>query len=109
MTDAAKEPVIDLLCEMIRRRSVTPADAGCQPLMAERLARLGFDCETLQFNDVTNLWARRGAASFRTRWRLSSPSRVAVATRRSLRRRERLGHHGGHQGPWARAPPLAPA
>ena len=63
MTDTAKEPVIDLLCELVRRQSVTPEDAGCQPLIAKRLTRLGFNCETLQFNDVTNLWARRGTAS----------------------------------------------
>ena len=57
------EPVIDLLCELVRRPSVTPDDAGCQDLLAERLTALGFECETLQFNDVTNLWARRGNAS----------------------------------------------
>lgn len=57
------EPVIDLLCELIRRQSVTPNDAGCQQLLAERLTRVGFECETLQFNDVTNLWARRGSRS----------------------------------------------
>jgi succinyl-diaminopimelate desuccinylase len=44
----------------VRRPSVTPDDAGCQDLLAERLTALGFECETLQFNDVTNLWARRG-------------------------------------------------
>ena len=63
MTNAFSEPVIDLLCELIRRRSVTPEDARCQELMQERLERLGFTCETMQFNDVTNLWARRGDAS----------------------------------------------
>jgi len=63
MTDLTSEPVIDLLCNLIRRPSVTPDDAGCQLVLAERLTRLGFDCETLQFNDVTNLWARRGRAS----------------------------------------------
>jgi succinyl-diaminopimelate desuccinylase len=31
--------------------------------MAERLRKMGFTCETLQFNDVTNLWARRGDAA----------------------------------------------
>ena len=54
------EPVIELLCDLIRRPSVTPDDAGCQALMAERLRNMGFTCETLQFGDVTNLWARRG-------------------------------------------------
>lgn len=45
--------------------SVTPADGGCQALLAERLARIGFACETLVCGPddfrVTNLWAvRRG-------------------------------------------------
>ena len=57
------DPTIDLLCELVRRPSITPDDAGCQDLLAERLRALGFTCETLQFNDVTNLWARRGTAS----------------------------------------------
>ncbi len=60
MANELQEPVIDLLCDLIRRRSVTPDDAGCQALMRERLELLGFACETMQFNDVTNLWARRG-------------------------------------------------
>ncbi len=49
--------------QLIRRRSVTPDDDGCQELIAERLKRLGFECETLKFGDVTNLWARRGKSS----------------------------------------------
>ena len=63
MPDKSAEPVIDLLCDLVRRPSVTPEDAGCQVVLAERLTRLGFKCETLQFNDVTNLWARRGTTS----------------------------------------------
>jgi len=62
MPNELTEPVIDLLCDLIRCRSVTPDDAGCQALLADRLVALGFTCETLQFNDVTNLWARRGTA-----------------------------------------------
>ena len=58
-----QDPVLTLLFELIRRRSVTPDDAGCQDLIAARLAPLGFDCETMVFGDVTNLWARRGSAS----------------------------------------------
>jgi succinyl-diaminopimelate desuccinylase len=53
-------PTLALACELIRRPSVTPADAGCQELMAERLAALGFRIEPLPFGEVTNVWARRG-------------------------------------------------
>jgi succinyl-diaminopimelate desuccinylase len=51
---------ITLLNELIRRPSVTPDDAGCQDILAARLAPFGFECEIMQFGDVTNLWARRG-------------------------------------------------
>ncbi|RQO72942.1 succinyl-diaminopimelate desuccinylase [Aquitalea sp. FJL05] len=51
---------LDLTCELIRRDSVTPRDAGCQPLLAERLQALGFVIENMRFGDVDNLWARRG-------------------------------------------------
>ncbi len=56
------EPTLALLCELIRRPSVTPADAGCQELLAKRLTATGFSCESMRFGDVTNLWARRGSA-----------------------------------------------
>ncbi|MGY6037742.1 succinyl-diaminopimelate desuccinylase [Aeromonas sp. AE23HZ002T15] len=52
--------VINLACDLISRPSVTPLDEGCQTLMAERLARLGFVIEPMVFEDTTNLWARRG-------------------------------------------------
>jgi len=51
---------LDLAQELIRRRSVTPEDAGCQQLIAERLAPLGFTAHHLRFDDVDNLWLRRG-------------------------------------------------
>lgn len=53
--------VFDLTCELIRRRSVTPDDAGCLPLIAERLQRVGFRIEHLRYGDVDNLWATHGA------------------------------------------------
>ena len=53
-------PTLELAMELIRRRSVTPVDAGCQPLLAERLATLGFNIEHLRFGEVDNLWARFG-------------------------------------------------
>ncbi|MDH5471104.1 MAG: M20/M25/M40 family metallo-hydrolase, partial [Gammaproteobacteria bacterium] len=50
-----------LASELIARKSVTPVDAGCQALLAERLAAIGFAIEHLRFDDVDNLWARRGS------------------------------------------------
>lgn len=58
-----QDPVLTLLFDLIRRRSVTPDDAGCQELIASRLVQLGFECETMVFGDVTNLWARHGSGS----------------------------------------------
>jgi succinyl-diaminopimelate desuccinylase len=54
-----------LLEALISRRSVTPDDAGCQSLLAERLGTAGFACESFCAGPdhfrVTNLWAiRRG-------------------------------------------------
>ena len=57
------DPALNLLFDLIRRRSITPEDAGCQDLIASRLGKLGFDCETMRFGEVTNLWARRGKGS----------------------------------------------
>jgi succinyl-diaminopimelate desuccinylase len=53
---------LELSKALIGRRSITPEDGGCQPLLAERLTRAGFHCETLVCGEVTNLWARRGSA-----------------------------------------------
>ncbi|RUO22222.1 succinyl-diaminopimelate desuccinylase [Aliidiomarina iranensis] len=52
-------PTLVLARELISRRSVTPNDAACQHLLAERLAPLGFDIESMVFADTTNMWARR--------------------------------------------------
>lgn len=54
---------LDLAKALIARPSVTPDDAGCQEMLIQRLSAIGFECETLQFGEVTNLWARRGKAS----------------------------------------------
>ena len=47
---------------LIERRSLTPDDAGCQDLIAARLAPMGFRAEPLQSNGVSNTWLRRGSA-----------------------------------------------
>jgi succinyl-diaminopimelate desuccinylase len=48
---------LELTKELIRRRSITPDDAGCQALLAARLEAAGFAIEHMRFNDVDNLWA----------------------------------------------------
>jgi succinyl-diaminopimelate desuccinylase len=53
---------LELAQELIRRRSVTPEDGGCQEMIAARLAASGFKCEPMKFGDVSNLWARRGTS-----------------------------------------------
>jgi succinyl-diaminopimelate desuccinylase len=57
-----KDAVIALLCDLIRRPSVTPQDAGCLDLIADLLKPAGFTCEAMPFDEVSNLWARRGTA-----------------------------------------------
>ncbi len=59
----ATHPAIILLYELMQRPSVTPDDSGCQEVLIERLERIGFRCETMQFGEVTNLWARRGSTA----------------------------------------------
>ncbi|MBR7798480.1 succinyl-diaminopimelate desuccinylase [Undibacterium fentianense] len=48
--------------QLIALDSVTPEDKGCQNTLISLLEPLGFVCETIQSNDVTNLWARRGTS-----------------------------------------------
>jgi succinyl-diaminopimelate desuccinylase len=54
--------VLDLTCDLISRRSVTPEDAGCLPLIGGRLVSAGFRVEHLRYGDVDNLWAVHGTA-----------------------------------------------
>ena len=51
---------LTLLKELIRRESVTPNDAGCQDILAQRLEKLDFKDERLDFADTQNQWLRRG-------------------------------------------------
>ncbi|MBI2278081.1 MAG: succinyl-diaminopimelate desuccinylase [Dechloromonas sp.] len=55
------DPTVALATQIIARPSVTPDDAGCMEILAERLKPLGFSIEFINRNGVTNLWARRGA------------------------------------------------
>jgi succinyl-diaminopimelate desuccinylase len=53
--------VLQLAQALIQRASVTPEDAGCQALIAERLQQAGFVCEHLRYGAVDNLWATHGS------------------------------------------------
>lgn len=53
-------PTLQLTLELMQRRSVTPADDGCQALMMQRLAALGFTTVPLRFGEVDNFWAVHG-------------------------------------------------
>jgi succinyl-diaminopimelate desuccinylase len=56
------DSTLELCCDLIQRESLTPNDAGCQPVMIDRLEKLGFNCTKLPFGDVDNFWAERGEA-----------------------------------------------
>lgn len=58
-----KTAVLDLAKDLIRRASVTPQDQDCQDLIATHLTPLGFYAEKMRFEDVDNLWLRKGTAS----------------------------------------------
>jgi succinyl-diaminopimelate desuccinylase len=62
MDTPADSATLGLALRLIERESVTPEDAGCQELIAERLGRIGFRCEHLRFGEVDNLWAVHGSS-----------------------------------------------
>ena len=54
---------LELTKALINRNSVTPEDAGCQNLLCSRLEPIGFNVEHLRFEDVDNIWLRKGTAA----------------------------------------------
>lgn len=54
---------LELLLDLLKRPSVTPDDAGCQDVIAERLKPLGFNLEWMNFADTRNCWFRRGQSA----------------------------------------------
>jgi len=52
--------VVELTRTLIRQRSITPSDSGCQQIITNLLEGLGFRSESMRFGEVDNLWARRG-------------------------------------------------
>jgi succinyl-diaminopimelate desuccinylase len=57
-----KNETLELAKALLARPSVSPEDGGCQQLIIDRLAPLGFRAETIASGGVTNLWIRRGTA-----------------------------------------------
>ncbi len=51
---------VALAQDLIRRPSVTPADAGAMDVLQAALTGLGFVCRRMRFGDIENLYARRG-------------------------------------------------
>ncbi|WKD51204.1 succinyl-diaminopimelate desuccinylase [Microbulbifer spongiae] len=56
-------PTLELACDLIRRRSITPEDAGCMDLMIQRLKNIGFQTIRLRHGDTDNFWAVRNGQS----------------------------------------------
>ncbi|AWF82201.1 succinyl-diaminopimelate desuccinylase [Microbulbifer sp. A4B17] len=56
-------PTLQLAFDLIRRRSVTPEDAGCMDLMIQRLEKIGFQVTKLRRGDTDNFWAVRDGSS----------------------------------------------
>ena len=100
--------VLDLASELIRRRSVTPDDAGCQALIAARLQRAGLRMRAPALRrsgqPLGHAWqrpARAGVARAIPTWCLPGPARGLG--QRSLRaddprRRAVRAWRGGHEG-----------
>jgi len=59
-----EDETIKLAIDLINRPSITPEDFGCQDLIAKRLANVGFNNESMVFEDTTNLWSRRNSKTY---------------------------------------------
>jgi succinyl-diaminopimelate desuccinylase len=62
MTDPAPVDAVELAQALVRRPSVTPADAGAMAVVEDALKALGFECRRMRFGEIENLYARRGTA-----------------------------------------------
>ncbi|MFZ5719930.1 MAG: succinyl-diaminopimelate desuccinylase [Pseudomonadota bacterium] len=56
----ARLDAVELARDLIRRPSVTPADAGAMAIVEETLSGLGFACRRMRFGEIENLYARWG-------------------------------------------------
>jgi succinyl-diaminopimelate desuccinylase len=60
MSNLRKSDTLQLTEDLIARASVSPTDGGCQSVMIERLAAIGFTVESFRYGPVENFWATRG-------------------------------------------------
>lgn len=58
----AMSSTLELTKQLIAQASVTPDDADCQNIIAKRLEAVGFKNQTLQYDEVVNLWSTYGNA-----------------------------------------------
>ncbi|MBR0573442.1 MULTISPECIES: succinyl-diaminopimelate desuccinylase [Pasteurellaceae] len=58
-----KNEIITLAQNLIQRESISPEDKGCQKVIADILAKEGFNIEWLEFGDTLNLWATHGESN----------------------------------------------
>jgi succinyl-diaminopimelate desuccinylase len=108
MHAANSSATLHLAEQLIARPSVTPLDAGCQELIAQRLSALGFQCETISSGPadflVTNLWAKRSVAPVK----YDQEATNSVATSVAIKTLVFAGHTDvvptGPLGEWHSAP-----
>lgn len=62
MTSSVSIDAVAFSRDLIRRPSVTPADAGAMDVLQVQLEALGFHCRRMRFGEIENLYARRGTA-----------------------------------------------
>jgi succinyl-diaminopimelate desuccinylase len=54
--------VLTLAKELISIASLTPKDLGCQTILMHHLTAMGFTCQSMPNNKISNFWAKRGDA-----------------------------------------------
>ncbi|CRK85817.1 Succinyl-diaminopimelate desuccinylase [Candidatus Providencia siddallii] len=54
-------PIIKLTKDLIKRKSITPCDKGCQELLIKRLDKIGFNIEQTNYDNTSNFLAYRGS------------------------------------------------
>lgn len=52
------DDILTLTKQLMACPSITPNDAGCQTIIMDKLTQLGFQCESMRFGEVDNLWAQ---------------------------------------------------